>query len=60
MIGWFRYTVGEGRMMEEAPALPGMCTTEYQGWINGKHPTIDEGTVSRQVCVDVLCLESFV
>ena len=45
-------------MMEEAPALTGMCTTEYQGWINGKHPTVDEGTVSREVGVFLIILAS--
>lgn len=49
-LGWVRYTVGEGRMMEEAPALTGMCTTEKQGWINGEHPTVDDGVVKREVC----------
>ena len=36
-------------MMEQPPAITGMCTTEYQGWIEGKHPNKDEGVVRRKV-----------
>ena len=27
-----------------------LCGTETTGWLNGKHPTVQEGVVSRQVC----------
>eukprot|EP00116_Pleurobrachia_bachei_P004756 sb/3465018/ len=48
--GWIRYTMGLGRMMEEAPAISNMCYAEYQGWINGTHPEANDGVVKRQVC----------
>ncbi|XP_063691658.1 uncharacterized protein LOC134823987 [Bolinopsis microptera] len=48
--GWIRYTIGTGRMMEEPPAVTNMCTTEYQGWIDGEHPRDNEGVVQRKVC----------
>lgn len=41
--------MGKGRMMEQPPAITNMCTAEYQGWINGTHPTENEGVVQRQV-----------
>ena len=47
--GWIRYTIGEGRMMEEPPALTNMCTAEFQGWIDGTHPGENDGVVSRKV-----------
>ena len=27
-----------------------LCGTWITGWLNGKHPTVQEGVVSRQVC----------
>ena len=27
-----------------------VCNTHAPGWLNGQHPTTDEGEVTRQVC----------
>ena len=27
----------------------GYCDTNYQGWLSGSHPNVDDGIVSRQV-----------
>ena len=29
---------------------PGHCNTYYQGRLEGGHPTVDDGIVSRKVC----------
>ena len=36
-------------MMEEPPAINNMCTTDFQGWIDGEHPKANEGVVKRKV-----------
>ena len=29
----------------------GRCGTYYTGWLNGDHPTVNEGIVTRDICI---------
>ena len=50
--GWYRFTAVSGNL-----TMPTACLTDERvfnthapGWLNGQHPTTDEGEVTRQVC----------
>ena len=48
--GWFRFEGSAGtRMLTSCPPKGG-CGTAVPGWMNGGHPTVADGQVSRQVC----------
>ena len=48
--GWFRFEGSAGtRMPTSCPAYE-RCGTAATGWLNGGHPTVADGQVSRQVC----------
>ena len=48
--GWYRFVGAAGdRIPESAPATY-YCGTHAPGWLNGKHPTVAQGKVQRQVC----------
>ncbi|XP_013419861.1 oncoprotein-induced transcript 3 protein [Lingula anatina] len=49
--GWFRFKGNAGnRMPEKCPASEDKCGTSAPMWLNGKHPAIGDGVVSRQAC----------
>ena len=47
---WYRFSARAGGTMPESCVPMYLCGTETTGWLNGKHPTVQEGVVSRQVC----------
>ena len=48
--GWFRFTGAAGdRMPTKCPETK-RCGTHASGWLNGKHPSVADGIVSREVC----------
>ncbi|XP_022797785.1 uncharacterized protein LOC111336033 [Stylophora pistillata] len=48
--GWFRFTGAAGdRMPTKCPETK-RCGTHAPGWLNGNHPSVAEGIVSREVC----------
>ena len=48
--GWFRFQGAAGsRMPTSCPPIQ-RCNTYATGWINGGHPTVADGKVTRQVC----------
>ena len=47
--GWYRFDIDSRRLPETAPG-PRYCSTSASGWLNGSHPEIVDGQVSRQVC----------
>ncbi|XP_066029938.1 uncharacterized protein [Pocillopora verrucosa] len=48
--GWYRLTGRAGTVMP-THCVPRMhCGTLSPGWLNGKHPTVEEGVVQRMVC----------
>ena len=49
-LGWFRFEGSAGtRMPTSCPPIY-RCGTNAPGWMNGGHPTVADGQVSRQVC----------
>ena len=48
--GWFRFEGSAGTRMPTSCPPTGRCDTNAPGWMNGGHPTVADGQVSRQVC----------
>jgi len=48
--GWHRFTGAAGTQMPEAVPAINTCGTHAPGWLNGTHPTPEQGVVARQVC----------
>ncbi|KTF73094.1 hypothetical protein cypCar_00044330 [Cyprinus carpio] len=50
--GWYRmFYNGENAQMPESCVNQGMCGTYEPLWLNGPHPQLEDGVVTRQVCV---------
>ena len=49
--GWYRFTgvAGNPKMPTACPAVR-RCGTHAPGWIDGQHPSVAEGEVTREVC----------
>ena len=47
---WFRFLGEAGTKMPTACVPGNRCGTHAAGWLNGIHPTVAEGKVTRQVC----------
>ena len=48
--GWFRFEGSAGtRMPTSCPPIH-RCRTSATGWLNGGHPTVADGQVTRTVC----------
>ncbi|MCA9687574.1 MAG: hypothetical protein KC457_35765, partial [Myxococcales bacterium] len=47
---WYRFTGAAGVVMPESAPTIYSCGTDAPGWLNGVHPTTDQGVVARQVC----------
>ena len=48
--GWYRFQGAAGDRMPDKCVLMYRCGTVHPGWLNGSHPTITEGVVTRTVC----------
>lgn len=49
-LGWYRFLNVTGiRMATECPDQ-NRCNTNFPGWLQGRHPTVHEGIVKRNVC----------
>ena len=48
--GWYRMTGNSGDQIPETCVPMRRCGTSAPGWLNGTHPTVEEGVVTRQVC----------
>ena len=48
--GWYRMMGKTGDQMPEKRVPINRCGTSAPGWLNGKHPTVEEGVVTREVC----------
>ena len=62
--GWYRFTSDAGGkvMMPEKTVAEYHCGTHDPIWLNGRHPTVGEGNVVRQVCVNsfgFVCVDTF-
>ena len=58
--GWYRFLNDPGIRMPTSCPRKYRCGTKFPGWLNGDHPTVDEGVVTREVCLhrnDCSCKE---
>ena len=48
---WYRFSGAAGNQMAESCVeVYRCCGTYIPGWLNGSHPTVNEGAVQRRVC----------
>ena len=50
VTGWYRFEGAAGDRMPDKCVLMGRCCARHPGWLNGKHPNVTEGVVTRKVC----------
>ena len=50
LFGWHRFEAATGNKMPTSCVPSDRCNTHATGWLNGDHPTVAEGLVTRQVC----------
>ena len=50
VTGWYRFQGAAGDRMADKCVLQYRCGAERPGWLNGAHPGIAEGVVTRTVC----------
>jgi len=62
VTGWYRFQGAAGDRMPDKCVLMHRCGTENPGWLDGTHPTVAEGVVTRTVCFTKLdcCAESII
>ena len=48
--GWHRFVGDAGTKMPTTSVLAYKCGTDRPGWLNGAHPTVEDGKVKRKVC----------
>ena len=48
--GWYRFLNISGITMPTTCPPRDTCGTTFPGWLNGDHPTVEDGEVSRTVC----------
>ena len=53
--GWYRFNGDAGTAMATSCASRNYCGVSYPGWMNGSHPTVKDGIVTRTVCFDCHC-----
>ena len=47
---WYRFQGQAGTKLATTCPQIHRCNTDIPGWMNGKHPTVEDGKVQRQVC----------
>ena len=50
VTGWYRFEGAAGDRMTDKCVLRYRCGTWRPGWLNGSHPTVAEGVVTREIC----------
>ena len=50
VTGWYRFQGAAGDRMPDKRVLRYRCGIWHPGWLNGSHPTVAEGVVTRAVC----------
>ena len=48
--GWYRFQGAAGDRMPDKCVLTYRCGARNPGWLDGTHPTVAEGVVTRKVC----------
>ena len=49
LTGWYRFQGAAGDRMADKCVPQFHCGTDAPGWLNGTHPTVAEGVVTRTV-----------
>ncbi|XP_059817421.1 pancreatic secretory granule membrane major glycoprotein GP2-like [Hypanus sabinus] len=52
-VGWYRFNSSGGWKIPETVVPQYHCSGVYPGWLNGPHPSVGEGEVTRTVCFTV-------
>ncbi len=50
VTGWYRFQGAAGERIANKCVPKYHCGTSAPGWLNGSHPTVVEGAVTRRVC----------
>ena len=48
--GWYRFVGAAGTKMPTTRVPAYRCGTDWSGWLDGAHPTVEDGVVNRKVC----------
>ena len=48
--GWYRFVGAAGTKMPTTRVPAYRCGTDWSGWLDGAHPTVEDGEVPRMVC----------
>ena len=48
--GWYRFVGAAGTKMPTTRVRAYRCGTDWSGWLDGAHPTVEGGKVIRMVC----------
>ena len=48
--GWYRFKGAAGTKMPTTRVPAFRCDTVRSGWLDGAHPTVEDGEVQRKVC----------
>ena len=48
--GWHRFVGAAGTKMPTTRVPAFRCGTDWSGWLDGAHPAVEDGEVSREVC----------
>ena len=48
--GWYRFVGASGTKMPTTRVPAYRCGTDWSGWLDGAHPTVEDGVVRRKVC----------
>ena len=48
--GWYRFVGAAGTKMPTTRVPAYRCGTGLPGWLDGAHPTVEDGEVFRKVC----------
>ena len=49
-VGWYRFVGAAGTKMPTKRVPAFRCGTDWSGWLNGAHPTVEDGEVHGKVC----------
>ena len=48
--GWYRFVGDAGSKMPTTRVSAYRCGTNWSGWLDGAHPTLEDGEIRRMVC----------
>ena len=50
LYGWYRFVGAAGTKMPTTRVPAYRCGTHFSGWLDGAHPSVEDGEVSRTIC----------